>query len=323
LELEEVDLPDRTPPSGQRLVGAYSKALVSAAQRDAKLVALDADLVLDTGLIPFKEAFPERFLECGIAEQDMVSQAGALALAGWRPVVHSFACFLSSRPNEQIFNNATELSRVVYVGSLAGLLPGMPGHSHQCVRDISALAGVPGLELIEPACEAEVGPALDYCLNTAPGSTYLRLVSVPREIPYELPADHRLVRGRGTVLREGNDVVVIGYGPVLLPEAWRAAETLAGRGVSVKLVNLPWLNVVDDAWLRDTVRGARRVVALDNHFVTGGQGGMIAAALGRAGSGIPVRLIGVEEIPKCGTNDEVLRAHGLDAASLADRIAGV
>ena len=83
-------------------------------------MALDADLCLDTGLVPFRERFPERFFECGIAEQDMVSQAGAMALAGLLPVVHSFACFLSTRPNEQIYNNATEGTKVIYAGSLAG-----------------------------------------------------------------------------------------------------------------------------------------------------------------------------------------------------------
>ena len=129
---------------------AYGEALIAAAEREPRLVALDADLRLDTGLVAFRERFPERFFECGIAEQDMVSQAGAMALAGLIPVCHSFACFLSTRPNEQIYNNATERSKVIYVGSLAGLVPGGPGHSHQSVRDISALGAVPGMALIEP-----------------------------------------------------------------------------------------------------------------------------------------------------------------------------
>ena len=118
--------------------------------------SLDADLRLDCGLVAFRERFPDRFFECGIAEQDMVSQAGAMALAGLLPVVHSFACFLSTRPNEQIYNNATEGTKVIYAGSLAGLVPGGPGHSHQSVRDISALGAVPGMSLIEPFTEAEV-----------------------------------------------------------------------------------------------------------------------------------------------------------------------
>src|SRR5690606_15430229 len=136
-----------------RLVAAYGRALLDQAERHPELVVLDADLVLDTGLIPFRERYPERFVECGIAEQDMVSVAGGMALRGALPVVHSFACFLSARPNEQIYNNATERTRVVYVGSLAGVVPGGPGHSHQAVRDIAALGGVPGLIMLEPSCE--------------------------------------------------------------------------------------------------------------------------------------------------------------------------
>ena len=113
-------------------------------------MALDADLMLDCGLIPFRDKFPERFIECGIAEQDMLSMASGLALRGMLPVVHSFACFLSTRPNEHFYNNATEKTKIIYVGSLAGLLPSGPGHSHQSVRDISILSSVPDLVLMNP-----------------------------------------------------------------------------------------------------------------------------------------------------------------------------
>ena len=113
-------------PSAQRLIPAYSQALLEQANKHPNLVVLDADLVLDTGLIPFRDKYPDRFFECGIAEQDMVSMAGGMALRGLLPVVHSFACFLSARPNEQIYNNATEKTKVIYVGSLAGVLPGGP-----------------------------------------------------------------------------------------------------------------------------------------------------------------------------------------------------
>jgi transketolase len=315
--------PARPDLSGaQRLVGAYSRALLESAKKRSDLVVLDADLALDCGLLPFAERHPERFIECGIAEQDMVSQAGGLALAGMLPVVHSFACFLSTRPNEQIYNNATEGKKVVYVASLAGLLPGAPGHSHQCVRDISALAAVPGLVLLEPSCEREVELAVDYCFERAATSCYLRLVSVPCQVPYEIPSGHRLEEGRGVVLRSDTDAVLFGYGPVLLPEAWHAAEILQERhGVSLEIVNLPWLNRVDRSWLAAAIGGRRRVFTVDNHYLTGGQGEMLAAAIAELGLGVPVRRFGVSEIPACGQNDEVLCAHGLDAESLATAIA--
>src|SRR5687767_11178186 len=183
----------------------------------------------------------------------MVSQAGAMALAGLLPVVHSFACFLSTRPNEQIYNNATEGSKVIYVGSLAGLLPGGPGHSHQSVRDISALGAVPNLILAEPCTEQEVEALVDFMVNRTEESSYLRLVSLGWPVPFSLPSNYRAELGRGVVLREGSDAVAFGYGPWLLANAWEAAERLAAEGVSVKLVNLPWLNRLDSTWLAQVI----------------------------------------------------------------------
>jgi transketolase len=325
LSLEDVPRPPRPNlENAQRLIPAYSRALLAHAERDQRIVALDADLVLDTGLIPFADRFPERFIECGIAEQDMVSQAGGLALTGRLPVVHSFACFLSTRANEQIYNNATERTKVVYVGSLAGLLPGGPGHSHQSVRDISALAAMPGLELLEPCCEEEVAQAVAYCLEEAESSCYLRLVSIPYPVPYRLPSTYRLDRGRGVALTDGSDGVLFGYGPVLLSEAYRAAALLRERhGLGLRVVDLPWLNLVDPEWLTAEVGDTAHVFTLDNHYLSGGQGEMLAAALAELGlaAGRRVRRFGVRGIPACGQNDEVLRAHRLDAASLAEDLA--
>jgi transketolase len=325
LALEEAPGPRRPDLRGaQRLIASYSRALVAHAERDPRIVALDADLVLDTGLIPFAERFPDRFIECGIAEQDMVSQAGGLALAGRLPVVHSFACFLSTRANEQIYNNATERRKVIYVGSLAGLLPGGPGHSHQSVRDISALGSIPRLEMLQPSCEEEVEQALAYCLTEAEGSSYLRLVSIPCQVPYHLPKGYRLERGRGVTLAEGDDAVLFGHGPVLLSQAYHAAALLRQKqGVGLRVINLPWLNLVDSDWLAAEVAGFRRVFTLDDHYVVGGQGELVAARLAEIGliPGARVRRFGVREIPACGQNDEVLQAHRLDAESLATDIA--
>jgi len=303
-------------PTAERLILAYSKALIAEAEKNPKIVALDADLILDTGLIPFRETFPERLVECGIAEQDMVSQAGGMALMGLLPVVHSFACFLSARPNEQIYNNATEKTRIVYVGSLAGVVPGGPGHSHQAVRDIAALSAIPGLEMFEPSCEAEVHLGLNYCLNKANGPSYLRLVSIPCEIPYSLPENYQLEAGKGVILREGKDVAIFAYGPILLTKAWHAALNLNQRGISVRLINLPWLNQINEKWLMEIIAGCKIIFTLDNHQIAGGQGQQIAAILGKHTNKIPMQHFGINEIPVCGTNDEVLTAHGLDTINI-------
>jgi transketolase len=321
--LVEAELPAHrsAPRERQRLVPTYGDALVEQASREPRLVALDADLRLDTGLVSFRERYPSRFFECGIAEQDMVSQAGTMALAGLLPIVHSFACFLSTRPNEQIYNNATERSKVIYVGSLAGLVPGGPGHSHQSVRDISALGSVPGMALIEPFSEAEVRAAVDWAVHAAPGPVYLRLVSVPWALGFEPPAIDRLVPGRGTVLRPAGDVLFVAAGPVMVAAAWRAAELLDEQGIETGVVALPWLRDVDGAWLTG-VAGEAAIVTLDNHYVSGGQGDAVLAALAGESPRTAARLhkVGVTSIPKSGGNDEVLRAHGLDAEGIVEQV---
>ena len=184
----------------QSLIMAYENLLPEYASRDSRIVALDADLILDTGLVSFKRIYPERFIECGIAEQDMVSQAGSLALKGFLPFVHSFACFLSSRAAEQMYNNATEKTKIVYVGSLAGVIPGGPGHSHQSLRDIALMASLPGMTVLEPSCEKDLENILDYVANDCEQSAYIRLVSIGVDIPYGNEHCHKLVPGTGSIL---------------------------------------------------------------------------------------------------------------------------
>ena len=310
----------REPRFTQNLISAYTDALVIQADRHPRLVVLDADLVKDCGLVPFARKYPDRFIECGIAEQDMVSMACGLAKRGALPIAHSFACFLSARPNEQIYNQCSEGSKVIYVGSLAGLLPGGPGHSHQSVRDIGALGSVPKLLMAEPSVEDEVHALLEYLIDTAAESSYLRLVSVKWPVPFGYPAGQRVQPGRGWVVRDGRDLVVFGYGPWLLSNAWHAAEELqTSAGITTRLINLPWLNRVDPAWLAETIGDRRAVLLLDNHYVRGGQGDMLAAAVAELGlnPSASVMRLGVTELPECGTNDEVLAYHGLDVASLA------
>lgn len=311
---DQAEIPPRAAPAdaAQRLPAAYGAALAEAAAREERLVALDADLYLDTGLISFRERFKERFVECGIAEQDMVSQAGALALGGMLPACHSFACFLTPRAGEQIYNNATEGTRVIYVGMLAGIVPGGPGHSHQMIRDIALMGSVPGMACLEPACEEEMRRCVEWAVFQASGPVYIRVVSVPWELGFKPPRPAALEPGRGTVVMQpGPRAVLVCTGPVLLSQAVAAARHLGDVGV----ISLPWLRDVDGAWLARVASDAP-VVVLDNHWHAGGQGDAVRAAL----SDRPVTVWGIARVPACGTNGEVLRAHGLDADTLAHRL---
>lgn len=322
LALAAAALPTRVvPEKPERLVLAYGDELLQIARARSEIVVLDADLLSDCGIEAFREALPERFIECGIAEQHMVSAAGGLALQGMLPIVHSFACFLSTRANEQIYNNATERSKIIYTATLAGLLPGGPGHSHQSVRDVSAVGSVPGLTALEPCSEREARLAIRWAVEENPASTYLRFENVPLDLPYTLPASYALRVGRGVTLRDAAaghaDVALIGYGPVLMANAWRAANELAAAGIGAAVINLPWLNRIDDEWVASTLGRFPVVVTLDNHYVALGQGVMVGAALARTGVRTEFRSLGVTDIPVSGNNAEVLAHHGLDGPSIA------
>jgi transketolase len=321
LQLVEHDFTPPAPPSApQRMVPAYSEALLAAARADDRVVALDGDLALDTGLLPLAAELPDRFLECGIAEQDMVGQAGGLALGGMLPVVHSFASFLTPRAAEQISTNASEGTKVVYVGSLAGILPGGPGHSHQMIRDLALMSSVPGMVCAEPCLADEVGPVVELLLSDAvERSAYLRLVSIPVEVPFSLPEGYRARVGHGWTVREGRDLVVLGSGPVVLSQLASAADRLATEGLDVKVLAMPWINVVDAYWFAEAVDGIPTVVTVENHLLTGGLAASVRAALD-ALPGHRFAPIGMTDLPESGQNDEILAHHRLDAASLAERL---
>jgi len=322
LQFESRDLPvSSIGPKWQRLIPAYGDELIKIAKEKKNLVAIDADLILDTGLIPFKKEFPDRYFECGIAEQDMVSFAGGLALKGVLPVVHSFECFLTTRANENFYNNAIERTKIIYTGSLAGLLPGMPGHSHQSLRGISVLGSIPRLALIQPCNEKETRMALRWAVEKNPDSTYIRLVNIACDCPFELPAGYKLEVGKGVYLTPaGEDVVIFAYGPVMTGEAVKASKLLQEQGISASVVNLPWLNKIDENWLSEIVVPYKMAVTIDDHYVALGQGVQIRSAFAGAGIKTKILSLGLTQIPACGHNAEVLKHHKLDFESVAEVI---
>jgi len=307
----------RSSVTDEYVVEAYGEELVALAERHDNLVVLDADLASDCRVRAFELAYPERFIECGIAEQDMVSTAAGLARHGFLPVVNSFASFLASRANEQIYNQASEGTKVVYALHYAGLIPAGPGKSHQSIRDISLLAALSDMTIVQPANADETGALLRWAVEEAPGNVAIRLAIGPS--PRRIELSGSLAWGRGRLLREGADAVLLAYGPVLLNEALLASELLADDGIGLAVVNMPWLNVVDGEWLAELVEPSRHVLVLEDHAPVGALGDTLRRALGTH----EVTVFGVEGWPACGTPPEALRKHGLDGASLADRIASL
>lgn len=325
-QLGQVEIQKQAKSADEYVVNAYGRALVELADQ-YDFVVLDADLAVDCRLRDFEKQFPKRFIEVGIAEQDMVSMAGGLARQGIIPIINSFGVFLASRANEQIYTNSCERSKIIYVCHYAGLIPAGPGKSHQCLRDISLFGALPGITILQPCNGWETRKALEYCVNWAPRSCMLRLNIGPSPRVIQLPKEYIFTKGKGAVLAEGNDAILFAYGPVMLNEALTASEILAKKDFGLKVINMPWLNAVDMKWLKEVLEEITEVFVLEDHSPVGGLGDFLLNQLNAYGllsggflSGKTFKKFGVVGLPECGRPDEVLKFHGLDGATLAQRI---
>ncbi len=303
----------------EKVVSAFSEELVDLARKRKDIVVLDADLSGDCGLLQFEKEFPERFIECGIAEQDMVSTAGGLALHGLLPIVNSFGVFLASRANEQIYTNSTERTKIIYICHYSGLIPAGPGKSHQSMRDISLFGGLHNCTIIEPCNSRETKMILSWCVNNAKENCMIRLAisPSPRQI---IQQDYKLEFGKGNVLNEGSDALIFSYGPVMLNEALIAADILKKENISLKVVNLPWLNKIDLDWFKTNTERFNKIFVLENHYAYGALGDTILNLLNDIDLNIKVIKFSIKGLPECGTPKEVLQFHELDGESLARRI---
>ncbi len=304
---------------------AYGDALVELAKTNDKVVVLDGDLSADCKLRKFEYTYPDRFIENGIAEQDMVSTAGGLAKMGLIPVVNTFASFLAARANEQIYNNSTEKNKIIYTCHFSGIIPAGPGKSHQSVRDISLFSALPNMTIIQPCNALETKKTVEYCVNEAKENCMIRLVIGPSPEKIQLPDDYEFEIGIGTELTGGNDALLFGYGPVMLHEALVAFELLKGIGFGLKVINMPWLNKIDLDWIESITKDYKKIFVLEDHSEIGGLGDRILDALAEIHSlqGKKFEKIGLDDYPECGTPLEVLEYHELDGKSLAKRISGI
>jgi len=304
------------------VVEAYGNALLKEGTKRQDLIVLDADLSSDCRLRYFEHAFPNRFIENGIAEQDMVSMAGGLAKMGFIPVVNSFASFLSSRANEQIYNNCTEMHKVIYACHYAGLIPAGPGKSHQSIRDISLLGALPNMEIIQPCNAIETGMVVDYCINVATNNCVIRMNISPSPRVIFLPQPYKLTKGQGVILKDGKDALIFAYGPVMLNEALVASELLEKEGFELEVVNMPWLNFVDISWLEEVIMPHDNIFVIEDHARFGGLGEFLITELTKANllEHNNFTIFAIDGFPACGSPSEALNFHGLDGESLAKRI---
>lgn len=295
----------------------YGRGLVEAGEKDEKVVVLCADLIESTRSLWFKEKFPERFIEIGVAEQNLAVVGAGLALYGKIPFISSYATFSPGRNNEQIRTNICLNNVPVKIaGSHAGVSVGPDGATHQALEDIALMRVLPRMVVVVPCDAIEAQKAtVAGAFNDQP--TYIRLgrekspVFTTTETPFEI--------GRAEVFREGKDVTIVGCGPVLF-NALAAAEELAKDGIDCEVVNCHTVKPIDEKTIIGSVKKTGVVVSVEEHQISGGLGSAVAEVLSQ-NYPAPQEFVGIQDhFGESGAPEELIKAFGLDADSVKKAI---
>lgn len=267
----------------------FGRALVERGATDPDLVVLDADVSASTKTEYFKEAYPDRFVQVGISEQDLVGVASGLAMSGKTPVAAAFANFIVGRAWEQVLNTVARQSlNVKLVGTHSGLSPSADGESHQSIADIAAMRVIPNLSVLAPADSASAGCLTGGMIDHR-GPVYMRLSRGATPTVY--PDDVDLSIGRAETVAEGSDVAVIAAGN-MVHVALQAAESLRGEGVEARVVDMHTLKPLDLQAVIQSARETGALVTVEEHSVIGGLGGAVSEALSE-NVPTPLRRVGV------------------------------
>lgn len=297
---------------------AFADELIALARADERIVAVCNDSVGSSNLGAFREEFPDRLINVGIAEQNMVGVGAGLAISGLIPFVCAAGPFLTGRALEQIKADvAYSQTPVVLCGMSPGMAYGELGPTHHSVEDFSWLRALPGLDIVVPADAAQTRAAL-RSIAASPRPTYLRVGR------YKVPAvsvqGAAFERGRMIVAREGSDVTIIASGTEV-SEGLVAAEMLAARGIGTRVLDAPYLSPFDREAVVRAAAETRGIVTAEEANVAGGLGAAVAALIAEqpAAQRVPVSIAGLREFAPTGSTSFLIEHFGLDAASLADR----
>ena len=291
---------------------AYGAALKQLGTRDDILV-LDADLAKATKTITFKKDFPEKFIDCGIAEGNMMGVAAGLATTGYTVFASSFAMFAAGRAFEQVRNSIAYPNLNVKIGAThAGISVGEDGASHQCCEDIALMRSIPNMVIINPADDVEAIAAVHAAVDHE-GPVYMRFgrLAVPR-INSE---DYKFELGKGVLLKDGKDVTIVATG-LMVNEAIIAAETLAAEGIDARVINIHTIKPIDKDILVAAAKETGAIVTAEEHSIIGGLGSAVSEALAEEYP-VPVVKLGVNDtFGKSGPALELLKIFGLDAENI-------
>ena len=293
---------------------SYGNALKELAAEGAEnLVVLDADLSAATKTGIFKKAFPERHINCGIAESNMMCVAAGLSTMGLVPFASSFAMFASGRAFEQIRNSIGYPHLNVKIGAThAGISVGEDGASHQCCEDFALMRSIPGMTVICPADDVEAKQAVKaaYALD---GPVYLRFGRLA--VPVFHSDDYKFEIGKGEVITEGTDVTIIANG-LMVAEAIEAEKMLKADGISAEIINIATIKPLDKELVVNSAKKTGRVITVEEHSIIGGLGEAVCAALSEE-CPTPVKRIGVnDEFGHSGPAKDLLKQFGLSAENI-------
>jgi len=293
---------------------AYGKALAEFGAKYENLVVLDADLAAATKTGTFKKAFPDRFFDCGIAENNMIDVAVGLALSGKIPFASSFAMFAAGRSFEQVRNSIGYPHTNVKIGAThAGITVGEDGATHQCNEDIALMRVIPGMTILNPADAVEARLAVEAAIQMQ-GPCYLRFGRMA--VPTLFDANYKFEIGKGVKLAEGTDVALIATG-IEVEQALAARELLAAEGISASVVNIHTIKPLDEALVIAEAQACGAVVTCEEHSIIGGLGGAVAECLMEK-CPTPVLRVGVQDVfGRSGPAKELVSYFGLDAAAIA------
>lgn len=297
---------------------SYGNALVELGKAHENVVVLDADLAAATKTGVFKKEFPERHIDCGIAESNMMGVAAGMAAAGMVPFASTFAMFAAGRAFEQVRNSIGYPHLNVKIGAThAGISVGEDGATHQCNEDIALMRTIPGMTIINPSDDIEAKAAVKAAYEMV-GPVYMRFGRLAVPVINDNP-NYQFEIGKGVILREGTDIVLIATG-LCVSAALDAAELLSEEGISAKVVNIHTIKPLDEELILSCASETGRVVTIEEHSVIGGLGSAVCEVLSEHHP-VPVKRIGIyDTFGESGPAPALLEKYGLDGKGIKEEV---
>ncbi len=291
----------------------YGKALVALGKQDKNIVVLDADLSPSTMTCFFAQEFPDRFFDCGLAEQNMISIAAGLAACGKTVFASTFAVFAACRCFDQVRICLSQTGlNVKVVATHGGITVGEDGMSHQAIEDLSLYCALPGFTVIVPADARETAEAVKAAASTR-GPFYIRLSRIKSPIIY--PEGYAFTVGKAITLREGKDVAILATG-IMVFKALEAAEALAGHGINCRVLDVHTIKPLDEETVVKAAAETGAIVVAEEHLAQGGLGSRVAQVLART-KPVPVEFINLgDRYALSGQAEELLREYSLTAMDI-------